>query len=136
MRATASALRASAASPYTVSVGTATGCPAAISAAASAIAALSNARTLVEFEAWAMPRYSARATIFTSKEPRRSEEHTSELQSLMRISYAVFCLKKKITNTSHTDITRSQATHSDLPARRTHHNTQRQQKHNIQLYTY
>src|SRR3546814_7355581 len=27
---------------------------------------------------------------------RRSEEHTSELQSLMRISYAVFCLKKKI----------------------------------------
>src|SRR3546814_6897061 len=32
---------------------------------------------------------------------RRSEEHTSELQSLMRISYAVFCLKKK-TNTTHT----------------------------------
>src|SRR3546814_1908636 len=29
------------------------------------------------------------------REPRRSEEHTSELQSLMRISYAVFCLKKK-----------------------------------------
>src|SRR3546814_3139082 len=28
---------------------------------------------------------------------RRSEEHTSELQSLMRISYAVFCLKKKNT---------------------------------------
>src|SRR3546814_7787717 len=28
----------------------------------------------------------------------RSEEHTSELQSLMRISYAVFCLKKKRTN--------------------------------------
>src|SRR3546814_6579521 len=27
--------------------------------------------------------------------PQRSEEHTSELQSLMRISYAVFCLKKK-----------------------------------------
>src|SRR3546814_9909025 len=30
----------------------------------------------------------------------RSEEHTSELQSLMRISYAVFCLKKKHTNTT------------------------------------
>src|SRR3546814_2015850 len=29
--------------------------------------------------------------------PSRSEEHTSELQSLMRISYAVFCLKKKKT---------------------------------------
>src|SRR3546814_2762925 len=28
-------------------------------------------------------------------DPQRSEEHTSELQSLMRISYAVFCLKKK-----------------------------------------
>src|SRR3546814_9721100 len=32
-----------------------------------------------------------------SKYARRSEEHTSELQSLMRISYAVFCLKKKKT---------------------------------------
>src|SRR3546814_3168567 len=31
----------------------------------------------------------------------RSEEHTSELQSLMRISYAVFCLKKKHITTSH-----------------------------------
>src|SRR3546814_3534434 len=31
----------------------------------------------------------------------RSEEHTSELQSLMRISYAVFCLKKKTTNTKN-----------------------------------
>src|SRR3546814_6307696 len=31
----------------------------------------------------------------------RSEEHTSELQSLMRISYAVFCLKKKITNATN-----------------------------------
>src|SRR3546814_10454763 len=33
----------------------------------------------------------------------RSEEHTSELQSLMRISYAVFCLKKKNTKKQHTD---------------------------------
>src|SRR3546814_5838212 len=32
---------------------------------------------------------------------RRSEEHTSELQSLMRISYAVFCLKKKNKETRH-----------------------------------
>src|SRR3546814_4836598 len=31
----------------------------------------------------------------------RSEEHTSELQSLMRISYAVFCLKKKKKNITH-----------------------------------
>src|SRR3546814_5484373 len=36
----------------------------------------------------------------------RSEEHTSELQSLMRISYAVFCLKKKkTTDTPHTTVT-------------------------------
>src|SRR3546814_16561684 len=40
-----------------------------------------------------------------SARPRRrtrSEEHTSELQSLMRISYAVFCLKKKKLTTTHT----------------------------------
>src|SRR3546814_9195851 len=35
--------------------------------------------------------------IFEKNSTRRSEEHTSELQSLMRISYAVFCLKKKNT---------------------------------------
>src|SRR3546814_1861239 len=34
----------------------------------------------------------------------RSEEHTSELQSLMRISYAVFCLKKKTTHNHQTQI--------------------------------
>src|SRR3546814_5708265 len=41
-----------------------------------------------------------------SDESRRSEEHTSELQSLMRHSYAVFCLKKK--KTTHTHITPNQ----------------------------
>src|SRR3546814_4731973 len=35
------------------------------------------------------------AAQFRTKFGQRSEEHTSELQSLMRISYAVFCLKKK-----------------------------------------
>src|SRR3546814_10180829 len=35
---------------------------------------------------------------------QRSEEHTSELQSLMRISYAVFCLKKKTTKNTPTSI--------------------------------
>src|SRR3546814_10328641 len=35
----------------------------------------------------------------------RSEEHTSELQSLMRISYAVFCLKKKNSKTIHNHLT-------------------------------
>src|SRR3546814_8981892 len=44
-------------------------------------------------------------TGFRKSSWRRSEEHTSELQSLMRISYAVFCLKKKnyITSTALTD---------------------------------
>src|SRR3546814_2590578 len=48
-------------------------------------------------------------TTLDGKRLERSEEHTSELQSLMRISYAVFCLNKKIYNnhrqinsTSHT----------------------------------
>src|SRR3546814_7038062 len=39
--------------------------------------------------------------IVTNRDLRRSEEHTSELQSLMRNSYAVFCLKKKKTNIRH-----------------------------------
>src|SRR3546814_10861955 len=37
----------------------------------------------------------------TGHPPGRSEEHTSELQSLMRISYAVFCLKKKTPTIKH-----------------------------------
>src|SRR3546814_6543465 len=41
--------------------------------------------------------------------PSRSEEHTSELQSLMRISYAVFCLKKK---------QKSEQTHGTLNSKR------------------
>src|SRR3546814_9562130 len=44
--------------------------------------------------------YGAPTTVFAAISDRtdvRSEEHTSELQSLMRISYAVFCLKKKKT---------------------------------------
>src|SRR3546814_4341615 len=36
-----------------------------------------------------------RRALAKQQPPHRSEEHTSELQSLMRISYAVFCLKKK-----------------------------------------
>src|SRR3546814_4222279 len=45
-----------------------------------------------------------RASMYTGRPwtIRRSEEHTSELQSLMRISYAVFCLKKNKLITLHT----------------------------------
>src|SRR3546814_1658616 len=55
-----------------------------------AIVAVAKARGIVTLmdNTWATPLYF-RAV--------RSEEHTSELQSLMRISYAVFCLKKKNT---------------------------------------
>src|SRR3546814_7416028 len=61
----------------------------------------------------------------------RSEEHTSELQSLMRISYAVFCLKKKIINRYKTKrIIHNQVTHtSDISSSRSiqrcnrHYNT-------------
>src|SRR3546814_2965819 len=42
-----------------------------------------------------LPRCRVRCCVRKRRPPNRSEEHTSELQSLMRISYAVFCLKKK-----------------------------------------
>src|SRR3546814_3855786 len=44
---------------------------------------------------------SPSARLGTHLDQARSEEHTSELQSLMRISYAVFCLKKKTNIPSH-----------------------------------
>src|SRR3546814_6330964 len=44
---------------------------------------------------WRTPWPSSHSAAWSTPKPR-SEEHTSELQSLMRISYAVFCLKKKI----------------------------------------
>src|SRR3546814_10114402 len=44
----------------------------------------------------------------------RSEEHTSELQSLMRISYAVFCLKKKKQHTIHTATITRQLLHTKI----------------------
>src|SRR3546814_1821704 len=51
---------------------------------------------------WAADRKPEFREIVTSgvRAAARSEEHTSELQSLMRISYAVFCLKKTTTKTS------------------------------------
>src|SRR3546814_6318269 len=44
---------------------------------------------------WEALEHEAREIITIHRASTRSEEHTSELQSLMRISYAVFCLKKK-----------------------------------------
>src|SRR3546814_2671413 len=61
--------------------------------------------------------------IVIARDPR-SEEHTSELQSLMRISYAVFCLKKKMTQHNHCLKNASQTTANTI----TQHNSN-------QLYT-
>src|SRR3546814_7530832 len=47
--------------------------------------------------------YRVRDHVRRSIRPVRSEEHTSELQSLMRISYAVFCWKKKKTDTGYSE---------------------------------
>src|SRR3546814_7778946 len=56
-------------------------------------------RTIVEAMAW-----TGRQTLGRFSARQRSEEHTSELQSLMRISYAVFCLKKKKIKTNNNTI--------------------------------
>src|SRR3546814_1640438 len=51
-------------------------------------------------------------------QPARSEEHTSELQSLMRISYAVFCLKKKRNKQTIHKTKRQLLTHNDNAQRK------------------
>src|SRR3546814_1938780 len=53
---------------------------------------------------------TADAVALEARKHDRSEEHTSELQSLMRISYAVFCLKKKTKN-NHTNTKPNHSTH-------------------------
>src|SRR3546814_5716953 len=58
----------------------------------------------------------------------RSEEHTSELQSLMRISYAVFCLKKK-TNNIRQDITIINDHYIKHQQQHTHNRTTQNKKH-------
>src|SRR3546814_5968555 len=69
-----------------------------ISDLAGDVQAVSNIETGVRalrlYEAWIDQKIGDAASIKLGRR-FRSEEHTSELQSLMRISYAVFCLKKK-----------------------------------------
>src|SRR3546814_7692705 len=65
-----------------------------------------SARPLVDRLLTVGPTLGALRTLrdicaITGARPLRSEEHTSELQSLMRISYAVFCLKKKKQKKTH-----------------------------------
>src|SRR3546814_10344631 len=51
---------------------------------------------------WRLMKSGQKRVLCSPSSSSRSEEHTSELQSLMRISYAVFCLKKKNTpNVNH-----------------------------------
>src|SRR3546814_8609854 len=83
--------------------------------------------TLFRSLTWKRPGRSSIVPAPSSWRRTRSEEHTSELQSLMRISYAVFCLKKK----RSVPRTQSRHHHSDnipflLPYRaRPHHNHHR-----------
>src|SRR3546814_6767515 len=78
--------------------------------AASAILLMSPAR-----QASMRPR--AEASRAPPARRQRSEEHTSELKSLMRISYAVFCLKKKMTintdNKHTTQLASTKSTHKE-----------------------
>src|SRR3546814_7805740 len=71
-----------------------------------ALHCLSDARLSPRFRTHIGPRGQARPLCSPLLGPVgrlcRSEEHTSELQSLMRISYAVFCLKKKTTKINNT----------------------------------
>src|SRR3546814_4155217 len=75
------------------------GQPTRLRPATAAEAWLALAPTTVLQLKGAGPQVSAKLSRFVRSTPAyrldRSEEHTSELQSLMRISYAVFCLKKK-----------------------------------------
>src|SRR3546814_7068568 len=87
------------------------------------------------------PRVLGRATerrpwvLVSSTRMTRSEEHTSELQSLMRISYAVFCLKKK-KNKEKTTASRYNTHTYRKPSIHTQHNkkhTQHNKTLNIKL---
>src|SRR3546814_2024105 len=77
-----------------------------------------------------VPRTSPRSS--TRSSAARSEEHTSELQSLMRISYAAFCLKKTLnTDRPHTCPPSPPLLHTTLPIPRHTPSTHHSQQHRI-----
>src|SRR3546814_10069354 len=65
------------------------------SASVTTISAIAG-QSSVDFPAMSVPTATRITSESITVSTSRSEEHTSELQSLMRISYAVFCLKKKM----------------------------------------
>src|SRR3546814_8689147 len=67
------------------------------------VRAVAHAPHDVGAQALGTPVPLAREVVEADAHHGRSEEHTSELQSLMRISYAVFCLKKKTNRQKHDD---------------------------------
>src|SRR3546814_3815781 len=81
-------------------------------------------RTRAEYDGFPEIREIERLYLDLIAGARRSEEHTSELQSLMRISYAVFCLKKK----TKTQYTQKHVRHQLLETTENSH-TQRENKH-------
>src|SRR3546814_1982504 len=64
------------------------------------VGAVDDARILLDLFEMPLPDTGPAGRVHAGHVVVRSEEHTSELQSLMRISYAVFCLKKKHHNTN------------------------------------
>src|SRR3546814_10840730 len=60
-----------------------------------------EASDAIDYQQKTAARHAKQFMRFSQGRVWRSEEHTSELQSLMRISYAVFCLKKKHQNTAN-----------------------------------
>src|SRR3546814_3035731 len=89
-------------------------------------------KALLLDEAWQLLKGGSMADFVetyarTCRKYGRSEEHTSELQSLMRISYAVFCLKKKTHHKSqpecHANHTRILTEHYKTLYKQTQHKT-------------
>src|SRR3546814_6303682 len=80
---------------------------------ANFISCVTNSILRPSSASWRMTRNTS-PTISGSSAEVRSEEHTSELQSLMRISYAVFCLKKKKKKNieNHDNTTQHTTTHT------------------------
>src|SRR3546814_5997762 len=65
------------------------------SLSSSTCTALPHVSQIRKMQSWRQPGWLFATKALALSTRRRSEEHTSELQSLMPISYAVFCLKKK-----------------------------------------